>query len=614
MASNAGAAAPPSEARPSRLGRVGLAVGAAFVLIVAAFRIHAHTLGLLATRPLSPRWDHAAHLVTGWTDAYFLTTGRLGALVADLWSQGYWPPGLSLFQMPFFVVFGPALTSGLWASLAAFLVLGGLGVWLMIHESPRAPGVATAGWLLFLVTSPFALAYASIGMMEMPGLAAHALVIAAYAHDQRRRTAASATAFAIALSLCFFVKYNYFVLIAAPLLVHEYLVHTAGQTRAVRMERARAVTRAWLASPSGVVVTAYVLFAVAIEVTGGFAFDLAGRRVAVRTIGYSAHPVLYGLLLRLWYLHRRRRIDWAALWARDRRLRALVLWWGVPVTAWLVSPYPNHIKDVAYLLFNTPMGPPTASASLNAYLRAAAVDYFGNAWSLALCLGAFVWAVVTYTSRPPLARLLLLAALLEFALVTVHPTRDPRFLAHSMLALWLASALEIGAWLSRTGMATSSVVTLSMGVVAIAGVGSVLDGAAFARLSVEHYVESAALREAWRTIRAGLGPDGRAAVLGRRDAVSPGLVRWELGPPSGQAAFPTEIQRVADVPALEQADAVVLVAPHDEATPSTVESAELARDEARLRPALTAGRLRLTRELPVRDAGITLRVYEPTRP
>lgn len=605
--------APTASAVPWRPLAVTLLVALPLMLQTAAL-VAGVTLASLPWRPLLPRWDHAGHLLAGWTEAYYLTTLQPVRLLWDLWGQGYWPPGHALFQLPFFALSGGHAAAGPISSLAAFVLLGLTAAATLVIDRPRRPWPAAALVVLFVATSPFVLAYASVAMMEMLGLLVHAAVLLCYAWYDRRRTRAAACAFALSLTVVFFVKYNYFVLLMVPLLAYEYLQRTSGLSGAGRFRQLRTVMAVLVSRPTLTLLAVYLCFAVTIELTGGFAFDLGGRRVAVRTIGYSAHPVLYAVLLRLWYLHRHGSLDWESLAALDPRIRPLLVYFVLPVTLWLASPYPNHIKDVVNLLINTPMGPATAALGLFAYLDAVATDYFAAPWLLAVTLGGFTATVATWRTQSPLIRVCVLAALFEFAMVTVHPTRDPRFLATALLPLWLASASMLGAWISRPGRAASSAAAVAIVGVVLVMSRTVVDGAPFQRLAFEHYVESSALREALADLDRRIAPNQQSAVLGRSDALSPSLFRWYLGPPSGHASFPVEISRVADEVWLDRADVVVLAAPLDDHTGPDELREFHARHAAWLAPRLALGALIEERQWPIRDQGVRLILYRRRAP
>jgi hypothetical protein len=586
------------------------------VAMLVALPVLAHTAALVAGvtiaslswRPLLPRWDHAGHLLAGWTDAYYVTTLQPVRLLWDLWGQGYWPPGHALFQLPFFALGGGHAAAGPLSSLTAFVLLGLTAAATVVIDRPRRPWPAAALVVLFVATSPFVLAYASVAMMEMLGLLVHAVALLGYVWYDRRRSPAAARGFALSLTAVFFVKYNYLVLLAVPLLAHEYLQRTSGLSGAARLQQLRGFVRSLVAEPIVVFVGVYLCAAVAIELTGGFAFDLGGRRVAVRTIGYSAHPVLYAVLLRLWYLQRHGRLDWHRLVARDPRIRPLLVYFVLPVTVWLASPYPNHIKDVVNLLINTPLGPPTAALGLRAYLDAIAIDYFAASWLLTLALVGLVAAIATWRSQTSLMRLCVLAAIVEFAMVAAHPTRDPRFLATALLPLWLASSGGLGAWIERAGRAASIAAAVVVVGVVVALSRAVVAGAPFQRLAFEHYVESGELREALADLGR-LTASHEVAVLGRSDALSPALFRWYLGPPAGHAAFPVEVYRVADEPWLDRVDMVVLAAPLDDRTGPDELRGPHARHTAWLEPRLRRGALVEEHQWEIRDLGARLILF-----
>ena len=122
----------------------------------------------------------------------------------------------------------------------------------------------------------------------------------------------------------------------------------------------------------------------------------------------------------------------------------------------------------------------------------------------------------------------------------------------------------------------------------------------FRRLAVEHYVTSEALADTLSAIRDLLPGEGDVAVIGRRDSVSPSLMKWQLGPPSGQRQFPQEITREADLPRLDTAAMVVLIEPSEV---STIDAT------ARVMAQVDAGTLVPTRAFSVTDSGVSIRVF-----
>src|SRR4051794_29652536 len=79
---------------------------ASSALLYIARLVDQHTIQIVATQPLLPRWDLATHLNHGWEDYHLLVTGQIPRLFWDLWLQGYWPPVLSIYQVPFYLSLG----------------------------------------------------------------------------------------------------------------------------------------------------------------------------------------------------------------------------------------------------------------------------------------------------------------------------------------------------------------------------------------------------------------------------------------------------------------------------------------------------------------------------
>jgi len=563
----------------------------------------------VVARRLLPRWDLAAHLAFGWVDAFYLKTLQWHRLLWDLWLQGYWPPGPSLFQMPFYLVLGGDMASGLRSSLVAFILTVLAGTALLCLQWSRAAWLPTALFLLFVMRSPFYLAYSSVAMTEMLGALAQLFVLVCHARYEQQRSPSAARLFAVSLTVLFFTKYNYFIMLAVPLLVYEYLRHTAAWRFRDRGEEAWRSARQWLATPTGALLAAYLLTVLAVTITGGFSFSLFGRRVGVTSIGNSGYVALYLLLGRVWFLHRRGRIDWPGLFAFDPRVRPLLLWFVLPVTVWLASPFPNHMKDIANLVINSPMGAASATEGLLSYGAAVRADYFSDIWLLAAAVAGFALAALRFRAQPPLVQLLILAALVQTAMVLAHQTRFARFLAFPILLVWLTSASEIGTWVWRRSRLAAAIATPVVMLVALAGARDVVAGESFRRLAFENYLDSPALADALASIRAETGPSDRIAILGRSDALSPGLFTWQLGPPAGEASFPLEILRERDVDLIGDTTHVVLIAPTSTELASPEITVDFPRNVARLQRWLDAGTFELARELPVDDLHVTLRLY-----
>jgi len=602
-----------SDANPRRSVLVPVCASVLAVTGYAAALVSRHAIDVAAARRLLPRWDLAAHLAFGWTDAFYLKTLQWHRLLWDLWLQGYWPPGPSLFQLPFYLVLGGDMTSGLRSSLGAFVLTVLAGTVILCLQWNRAAWLPAALFLLFVLRSPFYLAYASVAMTEMLGALAQLVVLACHARYEQQRSPAAARLFAIALTLLFFTKYNYFIMLAVPLLAHEYLRRTAAWGLHQRAREAWHYARRWLGTWTGALLAAYLLAVLVVTMTGGFSFSVFGQRVGVRSIGNSGYVALYLLLGRVWFLHRRGRIDWSRITSSDARIGPLLWWFALPVIVWLASPFPNHMKDIANLVINAPMGAASATDGLLSYGAAVRADYFADLWLLVLAVAGFVVAALRFQRQPPVVQLLILAALIQTAMVLSHQTRFARFLAFPVLLVWLTSASEIGTWVWRRSSLVAGMAATVVMFAALLGARDVVSGEPFRRLAFENYIDSPALADAFAAIRGETGPSGRVAVLGRSDALSPGLFTWQLGPPAGLASFPLEVLRDRDVESLGDITHVVLIAPDASDGASPEITADFPRHLERLQRWLDAGTVAPARELPVDDLHLTLRLYARTK-
>jgi hypothetical protein len=584
---------------------------AAYVMHVVAH----HTIEVVRAGHLLPRWDLATHLGHGWLDYHLLVTGQIPRLLWDLWLQGYWPPLLSLYQIPFYLVLGSDMTSGLWSSAAAFVLIAVTGSALLWRQWRYDAFLPASLFLALLMSSPFLLGYATVTMTETLGALAQLLVLLCYLVYRQDSSPRTARLFAVSLTALFFVKYNYFLLLAGPLVLHEWLERTSGWSASRRLTSLSRWTRRVLSSPTGALVVLYIAALLIITSTGGFEFRLLGQRVSVHGIGNSGHVVLYILLARLWYLHLRRRIEWVRLTAADPRIRPLSLWFVAPVTIWFASPYPNHIRDFANLVLNRPLGEPTVGTGMATYLDALRSAYFFTDWTLGFVLIAFGVAAARYRRQPALMQWLILAIPLQFAAIVLHQTRFPRFLLLTVVLLCLAAASEVGRWLSAPGprrvvAGVLAPLVLASGVLVA---GYVVREERFRAIAFEHYTFSDPLRAAVNMIRRELHADDRLLIVGHTDQLSPALLRWELGPPSGVACFPFQIGGAGRLhPAL--ATRVLVIEPlGSDFAPIGVANYDPARLRD-VREGIDRGDLALLREMPLPDLQVALRLYHRKTP
>ena len=596
--------------RRSRLIPVLLPALAAAALARTASVVARQTVDVVQARRLLPRWDHATHIVQGWVDYHLLATGRIPELLWDLWLQGYWPPVQSIYMIPFYVLLGGGMTAALWSSLVALVLVGAIGAavqwWLW-----RAAAILSASiFLALLMSSPLILAFSSLAMTEVPGALAQMVVVLAYARYRRRPDPSSARLFAISLTLLFFTKYNYFLLLAGPLMLYEWLVRTAGATLAERARMLRRLATRILTTPTGAVIALYIAIVLVVMRSGGFQFVVLGQRVSVRSIGNSGYVALVVVLARLWYAHRRREIDWSRLVAADPRVRPLLVWFAVPVTIWLMSPYPNHIRDFVNLVINLPVGEPTVQQSALSYFTALRDVYFYGEWVVVLVAALVVIAGVQYRRQPPVMQWLLIAVPIQLAAVALHQTRAPRYLLLTVVLLCFTASSEVGRWFAamRRGALAAALLAPLVLLAGLAASQRVVHQPRFQAVAFEHYVESPQARQALERLRHEIGADDRLAIGGQNNELSQAVLAWELGPPSGVRCFPFELSGSRRLD-LSLATMVLLIVP-GAANPASLDEPDyyVAQRQA-VQDGVGRGELVLRHDIVVSDIDVSLRFY-----
>ncbi len=589
-----------------------LAVSSAVPAYV-AYVVARHSIAIVQARALLPRWDLATHLVLGWNDYHLLATVRIHRLLWDLWLQGYWPPVHSIYQMPFYFALGGGMTAGLWSSLVAFILAGVTGAVVLWRQWRHGALLPASIFLALLTSSPYLLAYASVTMTEMLGAFMQLVVILCYVRYRQEPGHRTARAFAASLTVLFFTKYNYFFLLVVPLVIHELIERTRGESTATRLAAAGRWLRRFFLSPTGILLALYFVGLLFIFKTGGFDFYVLGRRVSVHTIGNTGHLVLYVLLARLWYRHRNGLIDWARIASADLRVRPLLVWFALPVTIWLASPYPNHIRDFGNLVFNRPLGESTVGGGVASYVDVLRFSYFYSQWVLAFVVVAFAIAAARYREQPVWMQWLIVAIPIQFAAIAIHQTRFPRFLLLSVVLVCLAAASEIGRWFAssspgRIAGTLAAPLVLALGV---AGARAVVGEERFRAVAFENYTDSASLRDALASIRRELAAEDRLAIVGEGNELSPALLRWELGMPAGAACFPFQIGGAARLdPSL--ATRILLMEPVG-AGPARLDitSYYLAQRRSILER-VERGELTLRRDIRLDDMDVVLRLYDRT--
>lgn len=170
--------------------------------------------------------DEGMHFVTGLLVQDFLTSGQWSHPMAFALNYylhfpkvalGNWPPGFSLMQSAWSLVFGVSRTSELWG----MILLTAWLAWLVYREAQSHFGTAIAAAVsLMLIAAPLTQSHTAMVMAEVPLAAVSFLALLALIRFVNAPTARSATALALWTVAAIMIKGNGWVIVlTAPLVL-----------------------------------------------------------------------------------------------------------------------------------------------------------------------------------------------------------------------------------------------------------------------------------------------------------------------------------------------------------------------------------------------------------
>jgi hypothetical protein len=399
-----------------------------------------------------PQWDMAGHAWGGIELHQALRRGEPLRFLRLLNDQDKWPFGFSLLLLPFLSFGGDGFAAATLLSTALFALTPALLLW-----AAREVDDSAAGWwggglaaLLFLA-SPLLRLFAVLIMREEAGCFFSLLALCCYLRARRRGDERSWRWAGLAGLALFLVKYNYAMIWGITVAASE-LTCLAPERRGALLRRVGRWLWPWRRE-AGRAAGRVSRRAAALAL---YLYVLAALALLRRNPGY---PLYAGLLVatgwglwRAWGWRRdpasraRAAAGWRRLPAAGRALLATVV---LPLWIWLLSPRPIHPKQIWTFLHNRETGPPLLSPRALLFYPRAFLDSYQPS-----PLGAAVLALVALALLARLAgwrpagggpyRVVLLAAGLSFLLPTLHPYKEPRFLATAVPFALLAAALFAG--------------------------------------------------------------------------------------------------------------------------------------------------------------------------
>jgi hypothetical protein len=336
--------------------------------------------------------------------------------------------------------------------------------------------VAGALAVTFALASPaFRLLGADV-MLEAPGAALTAFCLYAYIRAQGKTSAQSERwwgALAIGLTVLFFEKYNYWLMIALTLAIAYVSGDLSGWLRWMRTHAATAapdMMRAVLCDPFIIAAAALVVLDIVICASDLTTVDLFGVHVVVRDTWKDVATIIWALLfIRAVLLWRKYREPFdVALGFAGRR----VFYWHLfPIGVFFLIP--KRIVDVFWFVGANWGQKPFSFRPLHAFSwqwLGFSQGFHVAPWIAILVLALAAVTVVGLRRLEVGARAVLLLAVLSAAAVILHPNQEWRFQASWIFSVWILAGTGGALILSLLTARFGTFARVGIAAAAVAGV------------------------------------------------------------------------------------------------------------------------------------------------
>ncbi|MGH7139825.1 MAG: hypothetical protein ACREHD_29145, partial [Pirellulales bacterium] len=340
-------------AAPRNAHRLAVLYGPLLVVLAATlFAAVAYTDFLAKSRHLwvSGIHDRNAHYLLGLSFALDFRHADLVHLVRDLHAARVWAPLHALLVGTVLAITGPDYRFAVLPNLAAWIGTAVFAFLAARRAVTRGGNLAGLTAALFVLASPSHRAFATDIMLESLGACLSLAAVYAYLVVAQERSVASGRALGLSLTLLFFQKYNYWLLVLLALSAAALCDHWDDVLHASRRLFRRVPWRSWLRTQFRHPIT-YVLLPVfallAFSYLHGGTMDVAGQRITFDAPYNLVHVAFILLLVRI--------LPW---WLRSGREMVnrlgppapqLIAWHVYPICAWFL--WPQRLGYFLWYLF-----------------------------------------------------------------------------------------------------------------------------------------------------------------------------------------------------------------------------------------------------------------------
>src|SRR5262245_11770101 len=250
--------------------------------------------------------DRHAHHLTGLSFAVDVQTGDWQHFFRDLDKARTWPPLHALLEAGALLVGNRDYRWGVLPSLLAWIATALLAFLTARRMVPNFGNLAGFLAALFILVSPAFRAYSTDIMLESLGACLTLLTLYLYMVAVQERTVWSYRLLSVGLTVLFFHKYNYWLLVVFALIAAELTSRPGFYWQQIRTVWTGTSWRAWLGlqlrQPLNYLLAAILLLMGILRITGGFTVRLGSQAIVVQsgmTLVYLAY-VVFLLRLLVW--------------------------------------------------------------------------------------------------------------------------------------------------------------------------------------------------------------------------------------------------------------------------------------------------------------------------
>jgi hypothetical protein len=399
--------------------------------------------------------DRNAHLLESMRLALDLRYLDLTSFISDLHRMKNHPPLFRMLAAPILALGGFHYPLAALVSLAGWIGTVILAFLLARRIAPSHGNTAGLFAAACIISSPPFQAYATDIMLESLGAC---LTLLAFYLYSRATDTSQATRWVgplgWALTALFFLKYNYWFLVACVLVLWEGLTRRREIAVQVRNwwigHHFRAVVRKSVHHPSTWITASFTLVAAYLLFTGRRELSWGGRRIG----SITDLDAIYAAYVVLW-IHFGRSFRKSQ---KEIRLQLGEPAWALfcshvlPVSLWLL--WPLKLQNILWYL--SPMDSAATQRAaywnwetIGFYPRAILTEYHESGWVGIAVVALAAYAFLRTSQLGPPGRLVLLFLATSAILTLLHPNHQGRFLHPWVPTLWVAASVGFVSSLRR---------------------------------------------------------------------------------------------------------------------------------------------------------------------